>query len=118
MAYFHFHKKEYDQVLDLLQQMEYKDVLQNMDARRMILCIYYERNEFEPLHSLLKSFSTYIRRHRNEIGYHGQNYLNLIRFITKMINSNLRDKVIRQQIVKEIEETDGVAEKKWLLSML
>ena len=118
MAYFHFHKKEYDQVLDLLQQMEYKDVLQNMDARRMILCIYYERNEFEPLHSLLKSFSTYIRRHRNEIGYHGQNFLNLIRFITKMINSNLQDKSVRQQIVREIESTDGVAEKKWLLSML
>ncbi len=118
LAYLQFHKKNYDQALLLLQQMEYKDILQNLDARRMILCIYYERNEFEPLHSLLKSFSTYIRRHQKDIGYHGQNYLNLIRFITKMINANLRDKEIRNQIVMEIENTDGVAEKKWLLSML
>lgn len=118
LAYFNFHKKDYDQALELLQQMEYKEVLLNLDARRMILCIYYERNEFEPLYSLLKSFTTYIRRHKNKIGYHSKNYLNLIKFITKMINSNLSDKTVKHQIRKEVEATNNVAEKTWLLSML
>lgn len=117
LANYYFRKPDYDQAMKLLQQVEFRDVLYNLDARRMLLRIYYELEEYDPLMSLLDSFSTYIRRQR-EVGYHKDNYLNLIRFVKKMLNSNLRDHKVRQQIREEIEQTHALAERSWLMEQL
>lgn len=45
-----------------LLQVAFKDVLNNLDARRMLLKSYFELGEYNALDSLLDSFSRYIHR--------------------------------------------------------
>ena len=57
---------------------------------------------------------TFIRRNKI-IGYHQENYLNLIQFTKKLMESNPYDKKEITTIKKEIEATKAIAEKDWLL---
>ncbi len=116
LANLFFRKKEYGRAMELLRQVDFKDKLHNLDARRMLLRMYYETGEFDALESLLDSFETYIRRQK-DLGYHGENYLNLIRLTRKLLQLPPGDKMARQQFAAEIEETKAVAERGWLLEM-
>jgi len=117
LAFFYFQQQKYKQAMQLLLQVEFKDVLYNLDARRILLKSYFELGEFNALESLLDSFSRYIHRQK-DIGYHRENYLNMIRFVKKIIHGRIADKKIVQQLVKEIETTNGLAEREWLLEKL
>ncbi len=117
LAFFYFQKPEYDKAMVLLQKVDFDDALNNLDARRMLLRIYYELGEFEPLHSLLDSFKTYISRQK-DIGYHKDNYLNLIRIVKKMLRSDLSNPKTRGALITEINNTEALAERAWLLQQL
>ena len=117
LAYFHFQRKEYPKALKLLSTVDFKDALNNLDARRMLLRIYYELGEHDALASLLDSFTVYIHRQKG-IGYHRENYLALIRIVKKMLNKNISDKAVRSNIRQLVERTDVLAEKEWLLDQL
>lgn len=118
LASFYFRTQDYDKAMPLLQQVDFQDTLNNLDARRMLLRIYFELEEIEPLYSLLDSFSTFIRRRKKELGYHWENYANLIRFVKKMLKMSWRDKELQQMLFTEVEKTPRVAEKNWLLKQL
>ena len=60
---------------------------------------------------------SYIRR-QHKMGYHKTHYINLIRFVRKMLNSNLTDKIIQENLKKEIANTQELAERRWLLDQL
>ncbi|MBK8703956.1 MAG: hypothetical protein IPN33_10245 [Saprospiraceae bacterium] len=88
LATYYFRKREYDQALDLLRHVELRDMLENFDARRMMVRMYYELGEIQALDSLLDSFDIYLRRHK-EGGYHREMYRNFVRFLKKMISPAL-----------------------------
>jgi hypothetical protein len=117
LAFFYFQQKKYQQAMQLLIQVEFKDVLNNLDARRMLLKSYFELGEYNALDSLLDSFSRYIHRQK-ELGYHRDNYLNLIRFVKKIIQTGLIDDEKIISLRKEIEATNRLAEREWLLQKL
>ncbi len=116
LATYYFRKREYDQALDLLRHVELRDMLENFDARRMMVRMYYELGEIQALDSLLDSFDIYLRRHK-EGGYHREMYRNFVRFLKKIISPaspNLRE---RQKLIAEIQQTVLLAEREWLLSL-
>lgn len=116
-AFYYFQLKKYKEAMQLLLQVSFKDVLNNLDARRMLLKSYFELGEFDALSSLLDSFSRYLQRQKS-IGYHRNNYINLIRFVQKIINLEHRDKNTIEQIRTEIHTTKMLAERDWLLEKL
>ncbi len=89
-------------------------MLNNLDARRMLLRSYFELGEFQALDSLLDTFQAYIRRQK-DIGYHRENYLNLIRFVRRLMEAEGLDKAGKALLRSEIEGTEHLAEKEWLL---
>ncbi len=117
LAIFYFRKPDYDEAMNLLQKVRFKDVLYNLDARRMLLRIYYEKQEWNALDSHLDSFRAYLYRQRN-IGYHKVNYLNLVKIMKKMLSQNLRDRSVKAALRKETESTRALSEKEWLLEQL
>ena len=116
-AFFYFQQEKYKDAMQLLLRVEFKDVLNNLDARRMLLKSYFELGEYKALDSLLDSFSRYIHRQK-EMGYHRENYLNLIHFVKKIIHTRVEDKKTWQQLKEEIESTNRLAEKEWLLEKI
>lgn len=117
LAIFYFRKPDYDQAMKLLQQVSFEDVLYNLNARSMLLRIYFERDEFDALESLLNSFRIYISRQKN-LGYHKDNYSNLVSFVRKLLRIPPSDKKTIQDLRQEIVDTPALAEKAWLLSQM
>ena len=118
LAIYYFRKPDHDQAMDLLQKVEFDDVHWNMNARRMLLKIYFEKGEFESLDSLLTSFKNFIYRNKNIGGYHRDNNLNLMKFVSRLLSLGKFEKEARATLRKEIEATKGVADKEWLLAQL
>jgi hypothetical protein len=117
LARWYFVQNDNNSAMKLLQEVNLKEVLYNLDARQMLLRIYFESKEFLALDSLLESFKTYLMRQKN-VGYHSQSYLNLIKFTKKILKLDNKDKGQIEQLKQQIEATDLVTEKAWLLLQL
>ena len=101
--------------MKLLQKADFDDILHNLDARRMLLRIYYDLDEMDALLSHIDSFKIFLKRQKN-IGYHGVNYLNLINYTSKIIKTNGNKKSL-EKIKTDIMNEKNVAEKEWLLEI-
>jgi len=113
----HFFRKEYDKAMRLFSQVEYDDILMNLNAKVMQVQMFYEQEELDVLESLLESMRTYLVR-KKVIGYHRSNYKNLIRFTKKLIKVNPFSKTQKDKLKTEVEEATPLTEKKWLLEKL
>ncbi len=114
LASMYYQIPNYDKAMQLLQQAEFKDGFFNLNARKMLLKMYFELNEISALESLLDSFSRYLSRHK-DLGYHKDLHLNLIRQVRKLLQIPKYDKDAKLTFRKEIEMMEGLIEKKWLL---
>lgn len=113
----HFERKEYDKALLLFSQVEYDDILINLNAKVMQLQMFYEQDELDVLESLLESMRTYLVR-KKVIGYHRDNYKNIIRLTKKLVKVNPFSTAQKSKLQKEIEASSPLTEKKWLLEKL
>jgi len=110
-------KKDYGAVIELLQKVDSKDIVENLMAKTMLSKVYFELNEFDLLDYHLTSFQQYIRRQK--VGkYHKTNYNNIILFIRKCLSLVDYDKERRQQLREEINNTEILTERKWLLEQI
>ncbi len=114
-AKFNFHLKKYDKVLSFLQKVEYEDVFYGLDARTLMMKIYYLKDETDALTSLTESFRIYLRRKKRMPKERRKTYLNFIKFVKKLSLSHPRDYQTLRQLRNKIEETPKVADKTWLL---
>lgn len=117
MAKLYFEKKDYGQAMPLLHQVEYDDILMTLNARTMLMKMYYELDEFNALDSLLESMRMYMRR-KKVIGYHKANFKNIIHLTKKLANVNPYEQKHTKQLQAEIESANPLTEKKWLLAQL
>jgi hypothetical protein len=117
LAMFYFRRNDYPKAMQLLQEVTLKDVLHNLDARRVLMRIYYELGEFDALDSLLESFKIFLHRQK-DLSYHRQSYLNLIKFVKKLLQTNLLDKKEKELLKAQIESTTELTERDWLLGQL
>lgn len=117
LAVWYFWQPDYDQAMTLLRETDFTDALTNLDARSILLRIYFERGYREALESHLDSFQTYLRRIK-DIGYQRENYLNLIRFTKKLLRLNANDKTGHAALRQKIGQTVALAEREWLLGQI
>jgi len=112
-----FEKKDYKAAMQLLVQVEYDDILLTLNAKSMLLKIFYENDDQDPLESLLGSMRSYINR-KEVIGYHKTNYQNIIRYTKKLIRVNPYDAAQKSKLKEEILAANPLTEKSWLLEQL
>lgn len=117
LARLEFKRKRYGDALQLLQHTNYYDPLLSLAARTMSLKIYYELNEYDLLDSHLEALKNYIRR-KTALGYHRSNYLNLVRYIQKMISINRSNKTEVESLKQKILAEPVLTEREWLLEQL
>lgn len=117
LALLHYKTQNYTKVMEHLQQFDTDDVLNNLNARRMLACIYYEQGQTEPLYSLLDSFQNYIYRKR-QLGYHKNHYLNFIKFMRRLLQKEQYSPAQLHKLKAEITATQDIVEKVWFLEKL
>lgn len=117
LAQLEYSRQHYDKALQLLQKSEYTDLLLNLSAKTVLLKIYYELNELDLLEAHLEAMKIFLRR-KKIMGYHKENYSNLIRFTKKILELQPYDIKSRNLLRQEIEDMRSVAEKAWLREQL
>jgi hypothetical protein len=117
LAVYYFRTGDYTAAMPLLRQADFADIHADLAARCMLLQIYYETHATDALSSLLDSFSIFINRQK-DINYHKDSYLNLIKYVKKILRGDMKDKAFKQQLVADIKETAYLAEREWLIEKL
>lgn len=115
-AKLHFTKKNYAEAMPLLAQVGDDDFLLMLDAKVLLLKMYFETAQWDALDSLLTSFKAFLRRKTN-IGYHKEHYLSLLFFTKKILLLNPHERSAASALGNEIESAN-VLEKEWLLGRL
>ncbi|MEM6317653.1 MAG: hypothetical protein AAF960_08280, partial [Bacteroidota bacterium] len=113
-ATLYFYQKKYDKVIQLLNQVEYEDLAYNLNSKLMLIAVYYETDEIEPLYSLFESFRVYLNRKKEITQDHKKFYTNFIKFTKKLTKVIPGDKRVIDKLKSEIGETKGIANLKWL----
>lgn len=114
----YFYQNKFDDVLRLLSEVEYEDVVYNLNAKSLLLASYYELGEDDALSSLFESFRAYLRRNKGVNLQRKKLYINLINYTKKLTKLNRRDKDAIKKLRLKIEEADDINSKQWLLDKL
>ena len=117
LARLEYERQNYGATLALLQKTDFKDLLLNLAAKTVLLKTFYQLREFESLHSHLAAMRTFIYR-KKIIGYHRENYLNLINSMQKLLRLNPYEPQSCQELREEVQQLEPIAEKKWLLERI
>ncbi|HMR42414.1 MAG TPA: hypothetical protein PKC40_01205 [Saprospiraceae bacterium] len=117
LARLEYSRKNYDTAMKLLQKANYRDVLFSLATKTLALKIYYELDEFDLLQSHLEAMKKFISR-KHVIGYHRDNYLNIVRYTQKLTGLNYYSKKSVSDLRQQIENEEILTEKEWLLSQL
>ncbi|MDO8366849.1 MAG: hypothetical protein Q7T20_08645 [Saprospiraceae bacterium] len=112
-------QKKYDQVLDLLQNVEYEDIGVNLISKMMLLITHYERNDHEVLNSFIESFRVFLNRHKNIPQPRRISYLNLLKYTRRLMRLAPGDKSAVAKLREEVSrEKARIVNHEWLLEKL
>lgn len=115
---FHFEKGEYPKARDFLLSSNPSDVLLNLNAKSMLIRIYYQQDEYQLLDSFLESTKAYINRKKNLVSQYRTPYLNLIKYTKKLIRVNPYDRSAKSKLRQEIEVAHPLIAKDWFLQQV
>lgn len=118
LATFYFYQKDYDRAMGYLRDVEYENVIYNINAKIMLLAIYYETDEFDALESFFDSFQAYLNRHKEIPKNYKTPVRNLMSITRKMTRVIPGDKKAVEKLRKEVEETKAIASLNWVREKL
>jgi len=117
LARLEYKRGHHHAALRLLQTADFKDLVNNIIAKTLLLKIYFELQEFDLLESHLDTFRQFIRR-RELSDYHRRNYLNIITLVKKISALRPGDRAEMTLLRTEIGQTEVLTEREWLLEQL
>ena len=114
MGYLLFFKGQYGEALKLINQVEFTDIFYALDSRTMLIKIYYQMDEWDPMQSAIEAFKVYLRRNKTLSENVKVLYTNFLKYIDKLSRLTKRDKSKLNELKEKIEETKQVADLGWL----
>jgi hypothetical protein len=118
LAQLYFYKSDYPKVISLLSKVDYEDITYNLNSKTLLMASYFELDEIEALNSLLDTFRVYLNRNKNIPEIRRKHYLNTINIVRKLAKIKSGDKKEVEKLEKEIESTQGIVSKNWILEKL
>lgn len=117
LARVHFEQHNYESAQDHLMLVQYKDFFIGLNARMLLLKVYYELDLYDLAFSQMDSFKQYLNR-KEVMAYHKQNYQNNLKYVKRLLNLNTYDKARKKLLHDQISGEQVLTEKKWLLEKL
>ena len=115
LAKVYFAQQKYSEVIEQLQEVEYKQLVYALGGKLLLLKTYFELKEFIVLDSLVDSFRIYLRRNKFLSKEVKQQYLNVLRFVKKLSSLKSYDVTGIDKVKKQVNECKALADKKWIL---
>jgi len=118
LARLYFDTGNFENIIPLLNQMEYKEIFIELSSKTLLMKTYFELEEFEALHSFLDSFQMFIRRKKKTLGYHWNSYMNLIKATRQLVRLQYNNNKNIEKVIANIQNEKAIVDKKWLLDKL
>ena len=115
MAQLHWHRGKYRDAVRILSRVEYEDPFYALNAKSLLLKIYFELDEKEVLLSFCESFRMYLRRNKVISKAHINNYISLINYVSKLIKLKPHQHSKLDRIKEDILDAKHLNNRKWLL---
>ncbi|MFK8104897.1 MAG: hypothetical protein AB8G15_20430 [Saprospiraceae bacterium] len=115
LAKVYFYKKDFDRVLTQLGTVKDTSLIYALGRKLLLIKTYYEVSEANALDSLIDSFRIYVQRNRLISRDVKQPYLNVLRFVKKLLSIPTYDKEAILKTKQQIVDCKAVASKRWLL---
>lgn len=112
LADLNYHRKNYDEALTHLNQVEFSDIHYQLGAKVMLLKIYYETDATEAFLSLISSFKIFLLRNKRvpkSVKLPYQNFVHLVQEVSKKRTEE------RESLEQKIQETKMLTDRSWLL---
>lgn len=117
-ARLYWYKKEWNNVIQQLAIVEFKDPFYNLDAKMMLATSYYELDELDTLEYLLDAFYTSLYRNKDLSEKKIVAYKPFITFTKKLIKLRDGDTEGLESLKDQINEVTGVHGKGWLIEKI
>jgi len=115
-----YQKRDFSQVQTLLHDLSLDDVFLELDARVLLLKIYFETSEWRLLEGFLTAFERFVSR-KKMLAYHAPNYRNIIQFTTKLMLWKTGKRTFSVEELENLRQQIGTAkpltEREWLLEI-
>jgi len=115
LANVYFSQQKYAQVIEQLSTVNYKSHIYALGGKTILLKTYFELKEYQALDSLIDSFRIYIRRNKLISRAVQQQYLNMLRFVKKIVRVLPNDRNAINKIKEQVEKCKTLMAKKWIL---
>ncbi|MEP7171532.1 MAG: hypothetical protein ABI855_19330 [Bacteroidota bacterium] len=112
-AYLNFMSGDFKNSIRKLREVEFTDVVYQVDSRVIFLKCYYELDDIETFFYHASAFRLFLLRNRNISEFQKTINRNLIKFLTKIVRA-YTSKTKLAQVKKEISREKNVADLKWL----
>lgn len=112
-----FARGELAEAAALLKNTDFKDPVDNLIAKSLLIKVYYKLEEPEMLEAQLESLRSFIQR-KEFSDYHRRNYLNIIRFVQRLMALAPYDDKGRQKLERDILNAKVLTEREWLLEQV
>lgn len=110
-------KKDYEGVLVALREDDYRDFIQQMNARVLKLKAYWGLELYHLLESHIRNTRAMLRRKR-KTSYHVQNFKNLFDLSDQLLRLSPGQSKGREKLFHTISRTEPLLERTWLLNQL
>lgn len=114
LARCHFARNEHRQALKVLTSVEFTDVYYHLDSKSLLLKIYYETEEFEPLFSLVNTLRVYLRRSKVISNYQRDIYANLVTQTRRLAKIKSGSNYSLLKVKTSIANNQNIADISWL----
>lgn len=112
LAELYYLKEDFAKAQSHLMQVQFSDIFYNLGAKTMLLKIYFETDEEEPLLSLLAAFTIYLKRNKKVANNIRQTYLNFTSLLYQLVKAKPH-KLLK--IKEQITQIELLTDRRWLL---
>ena len=117
MAFWYFHSGEFKRAIKSVRDVEFTDVVYQLDSRVILLKSYYELDEQESFFYHASAFRLFILRNRHISDYQKKINRNLIRFLSAIVRAGT-SKTKLDRLKMEIQKEKNVADINWLIEKI
>ncbi len=118
LAYWHFNKGQFTKAQEMLTRVKFEGLIYNLSSRVLLMRIYFELDESEPLFSLAESFRKFVKRNSILASKRRIPYLNFIKFTTKLARTPKSSKARLTRLKESVEEGIESVNKPWILEKI
>lgn len=110
-------KKDYDALIDLLNEVEFNDLVYTLDSKLMLIIAFYELENKDLAMSSVNAFKVFLVRHKNIPDQYKLIFGNFNSYVEKLIKLEF-SKLKLAKLLTDLKAEKSIASRNWLIEKL